>query len=127
MSNRPIDPSLPEPEPGDPSFETFDEIFFAVYAEGGEDLLRQLLAGLNDLDAETLEDAASALQRAGKLKAANVVLEVANERPSQLDAILSEFPKGHIYRLIGRNNWLYKRSKITGEPLEALRSRYTQK
>jgi hypothetical protein len=126
MSNLPIDPDLPELEPGEPRFETYDEIFFDVFAQGGESALRESLDLLPDLAREPLEDAAAALRKAGKRSAAAIVLQIASKRPSELAAIVSRYPEGHVYRICKRNIWFVERARITGEPEASLRARYSE-
>jgi hypothetical protein len=123
MNNLRIE-EFPELEPGDLPLDRYDEIFFECFTDGGEPALREALAMFPDIAREPLEDAAAALQKAGKRSAAAIVLEIARDRPSELDAILARYPEGHVYRLCKANIWFKRRAQLTGESEKSLRARY---
>ena len=81
MDNRPIDP-IPDSEPGEPRYGSLDEVFFGIHAEYGPEVLREALLML-EIGREDLEDAAAALEAAGKPSIAKLVLEVAAEAPQR--------------------------------------------
>jgi hypothetical protein len=122
--DRPVDPELPQREPGEPSFATLDEVCHDVYAEHGPAVLREALLA-NELSREDLEDCAAALEVAGKLSIAAIVLEIAANRPSAFD-LDNPYEPGSMNWRYWRQNWLKRRRLATGELEAGLRHRAAQ-
>jgi hypothetical protein len=55
--DRPVDPDLPEYEPGEPRYGSLDEVVFEIHAEHGPAVLREAL-GMLEIGREDLEDCA---------------------------------------------------------------------
>ena len=112
MDNRPVDPDLPEYEPGEPRYNSLDEVMFEIYAEHGPAVLREAL-GMLEIGREDLEDCAAALEAAGKPSIAAIVLEIAAAAPSGL--ILDDpYEEGSINSRAWRRSWLIKRRQASG-------------
>lgn len=112
-----------QPEPGEPNYESLDEIAFEVFSVAGAEGVREVF-GKAQCSAEALEDCAAALEQAGKPSIASIIMGIAADMPSELDQIGQRFPKGSRQWEIKRNIWFYYRSKQTGEPVNDIRARY---
>jgi hypothetical protein len=121
MDNRPVDPDLPEYEPGEPRFEGFDEVFHEIHAAHGPAVLREALA-LVEIGREDLEDAAAALEAAGKPSIAKLVLEVAAKAPSGID-LDNPYAENTLNWQQWRWSWWRKRQEASGEIERRLRQR----
>jgi hypothetical protein len=120
MDNRPVDPDLPEYEPGEPRYNSLDEVMFEIHAEHGPGVLREVL-GMLRIGREDLQDCAAKLEIAGKPSIAKLVLEVASKAPSGID-LYDPYEKGSVNSEFWRHSWLRKRWVASGMMAKSLRA-----
>jgi hypothetical protein len=126
MDKRPIDTEFLEPEPGEPQFNSLDEVVHNIYAERGADMLREVLNLFDDLSREDLEDCAAALEQAGKPSVSAIVMEFAADAPSGIE-FNPYSPEDRCNWSEWRRSWLLKRRMQTGELFADLRRYHAQK
>ena len=113
MDNRPVDPELPGYEPGEPHYGSLDEVFFGIHAEHGPEVLREALLML-EIGREDLEDAAAALEAAGKPSIASIVREAAAKALLGID-LDDPYEQGSVNSFAWRRSWIVKRRQASGE------------
>lgn len=124
--DRPVDPDLPEFERGEPRFESLDEVFHEICARDGPEVLREVLSSWVEVSREDLEDAAAALEAAGKPSIAVIILEAAGNAPSGID-LDNPYEEGSLNWSVWRKSWLRKRRDALFPPEERLRRRKLHK
>jgi hypothetical protein len=120
MDNRPVDPEVPDFEPGEPRYNSLDEVMFEIHVEHGPAVLREVL-GMLELGREDLEDCAAKLEIAGKPSIAAIVLEVATEAPSGID-LDDPYEPGSVNSYAWRRSWTVKRWVDSGGMERSLRA-----
>jgi hypothetical protein len=111
-ANNPLDS---EPDPGEPRFESPDEVIHDFYSDHGPEMLRELLNNwVPNLSREELEECAPKLQAAGKPSIAAIALEIAADKPSGID-IGNPYEEGTLNWSEWRKGWLRRRRMRTGK------------
>jgi hypothetical protein len=117
----PVDPNLPEYEPGEPHYASLDEVLHEIHAEHGPEALREVLL-MVEIGREDLEDCAAALEAAGKPSIAAIVREIAAEARSGID-VDDPYEPGSLNSRFWRHSWRRKRWVASGEMEKSLRQR----
>jgi hypothetical protein len=121
MDNRPVDPDLPDYEPGEPRYNSLDEVMFEIHAEHGPAVLREVL-GMLEIGREDLEDCAAALEVAGKPSIAAIVREIAAKAPSGIDLDNPYDESDSTNWRYWRQSWARNRWVRSGEMEKSLRA-----
>jgi hypothetical protein len=121
----PDDHEIPDLEPGEPRYNSLDEVFFAIHAEHGPQGLREVLTMMEEVAREDLERAAAALEAAGKPSIAKIILEVAATARSGID-IDDPYEPGSTNSRYWRQSWARNRWVASGEMEKALREQASQ-